>query len=913
MKTKPKLMNVLVPPISLMMMQHHHQSNNDQRQHAYQENNITNGNSNSNSVDGSSSSGGDGDGGEISIATREALYASLAKNRPLAGLMAPTGNSNQQPLLPPSGYKLQHVTYHPCKSLAIYLFGLAEDNTESSGVGIGGIGIGGPSSSSSSSSPYYDPNNNCNKWIIVQDTKTRHIVFSITLEDLAIQAATASNTNINSNTNSKSSNNNSNNYNAIHSVSQFTFLDQSTLYWDGYASASTATTERNNKQDNNNNKDGRADNNNNNENRQKRSWSYLMIHCPNRIVIVDLRQQRQKEVVVVVADITSKSLQTQDERGRKGGGWKTIANSVVSSSPSNSILSHSNAVIAISQTQLLFAVLDGSFIIYDWNLGKVIQKTMKWTGSSFQNCNFTENTKTTDCIIQILSVNPYSYDPAEAMAGDNDNNNDRRRRRMIICVTKKAIAYLCDISDFTATTSNNNNNNGNGNEQLLLLLPIARMEGGSVPPTIEETYIASMEHIIVRYDALRDLFFWMVPSKNHKSKLFVWELSSIITDIDIAENNNNSNSTNTNTNTKSNKQQKRQSQTSQQQLVHTHDPILITQFSYEDKSHMVYPGWVHESFPSDCVTCLAVTKDGELQLSVAPLYNSGSTRKNPFLAATVWSVKLSQVMIRDLQIGQGQGGRPSDYDTTHFKVQSVKYASSLQDPSIIFVGTTIGILTIKLLDGLTGVPSPGTRFVHFNANLGTMGKSILSVHGSQISYSPLESPSPSSLDNTDDNNNDSNTNWGLDRVNPIGKMEYYYSAVGGGGGGGGGIKSTIFDLSDSFSFVVSTFKSMSMSTSSNMRPSPLSHPSAPLLSLPSSAACVSISLPSSFIISLEIIPTAAVVENVSPPIETDGAVALSPSLPVMKGSIGAGGGDGGRGGGGRFGRGNLVPVEAGTI
>ena len=122
-------------------------NNTDMRRHAYQENNIINGNSNSNSVDGSSSGDGDGDGdgGEISIATREALYASLAKNRPLAGLMAPTGNSNQQPLLPPSGYKLQHVTYHPCKSLAIYLFGLAEDNTESSGVGIGGIGIVGSS------------------------------------------------------------------------------------------------------------------------------------------------------------------------------------------------------------------------------------------------------------------------------------------------------------------------------------------------------------------------------------------------------------------------------------------------------------------------------------------------------------------------------------------------------------------------------------------------------------------------------------------------------------------------------------------------------------------------------------------------------------------------------------------------
>ena len=204
---------------------------------------------------------------------------------------------------------------------------------------------------------------------------------------------------------------------------------------------------------------------------------------------------------------------------------------------------------------------------------------------------------------------------------------------------------------------------------------------------------------------------------------------------------------------------------------------------------MIFPGWVHESFPSDSMACLAVTKEGELQVLVAPLYNAGSwTIKNPFPATTVWSVKLSQVMIRDLQLQQDNGQQ------SHFKVQSVRCSSSIQDTSTLFIGTTIGILTIKLLDGLTGIPSPGTRFVHFNANLGTMGKSILSVQGgSQISYSPLELPPLlSSNNNTDDDDDNNNTNnndsssFRLSQINPIGKMEYFYGATTGANTGGGG-------------------------------------------------------------------------------------------------------------------------------
>jgi hypothetical protein len=710
MKTKPKLIRVLVPPVSLMMMQHN----------------------NNNNQDDDNNDGGDGE--IISIATREALYASLAKNRPLSGLIPPVSDQNNLP----SGYKLHHITLHPCKSLVTYLFTLVDETTLYEGMtsGVGGIGgIGGIGGGSSSAQ--YDPKSNNNKWIIVQDTKTRHIVFSMTLEDLAIEANTAATATATADTTST--------YNTINSVSQITFHDQSTLYWNGFTTGGIQEEEE--------------------EEEKKKSWSYLMIHCPNRIVILDLSKRG-----TVVADITHKSFIAEKK-----------ATSAAAGSQQPSYVISSNTAIAISCTQLLVTLIDGSFNIYDWKLCKVI-KSIKWRGSVR---GFTDNIKTTDWIVQIIPVNPYVYDPSEAMADNNDNNIDpqqrrqnpgslqslnpqskSKRRRMVMCVTKKGVAYLCDLS----------NKN---------LLPLARMEGGSIPPSPEESSIASMEHISIRYDPLRDLFFWMLyPSnKNNKSKLFVWKLSTIINDYVFAETQNNGSSGNNNA--AKSKHQRKQSQT---QILLQPDPVLITQFSYEGISHMIFPGWVHESFPSDSIACLAVTKEGELQVSVAPLYNSGSTNKNPFPAATVWSVKLSQVMIRDLRL-QDQQVQP------HFKVQSVRCSSSIQDTSTLFIGTTIGILTIKLLDGLTGVPSPGTRFVYFSANLGTMGKSVLSVQGgSQISYSPLEPP-PSSDDNDEDDNNNDSGSFRLAQINPIGKMEYYYGATAGasiggsgtsGGGGGGG-------------------------------------------------------------------------------------------------------------------------------
>ena len=715
MKTKPKLIRVLAPPVSLMMLQH------QQQEHAAA----------SDAFEKSTSSSGTNEG-LAATTSRDALYESLVRSRPLAPFAfeaktSPIGigsnyNSNN------AGYKVQHTTLHSCKSWATYAF-----------YSVGDYGGGEFSGNSNNNSD--NNNSERNSWVIVQDTKTRRIIFSMSLAELSAEALAFHTSNTNKDKNSET-NLAISPPQYLGAVTHLTFLDQSTLYWNGFAG--------------NDNDDDDDEKERDNSIKTKSScWSYLMIHCPNRVLIVDLQtrgagfynasSETNTNAAAVIADVIPNS-------------FSTAANIFGRSFSSNT-------VVPVSRNRLLVALVDGSLRIYDWDLQTVV-RSVKWstTTSSGKSPHivpvkgFTDNPKTSDAIVRIIPVNPYSYDPNEAMnSNSNSNSNNTKhptKRQMVICLTKKEVAYLVDVSNIETKP------------------PLARMEGGSVLPPANEGFLAStsasMEHLNFRYDAFRDLFFWVNPSKNNKSKLFVWNLSIVVGNAKL-----------------------------QQKMLQL-DPVLVTQLSYEGVSHTIFPGWLHKSFPSDSVACLLVTKDGELQVSLAPLYNTNSSLKNPFLATVVWSVKLPRVMVRDLRledrdahggeadnntfgIGIGTGISASQHQP-RFKVQSVA-CEALQDPSTIFVGTTIGIQVIKLLDGLNGVASPGTRFVYFNANAGNMGKSVLSAQGGQISYSPLDPP-PLLVDGDEEEGDGSSTAGGLlgvDRVNPIGKMEYYIAGYSIGG------------------------------------------------------------------------------------------------------------------------------------
>lgn len=665
MKTKPKLIRVLVPPVSLMMMQHQHQERREEERQTSAHRR--------NSLDGALSETNKGShNGTHAAASRDALFDALVQSRPLA----PLGFSpNTSP--PGGGYKVTHMVLHPCKPLATYVLSWGTDDGSEGGGG------------------YNSGDLPDQTWVIVQDTKSRSIVFSMTLGELAIEAASVAASDKSKSTVTIT---------PLGSVEQLAFHDQSTLYWNGFTG---------------NDKDESKHN----------SWSYLLVHCVNRVMVVDLQTKggfsyySPETTASVVADIDPTNF------FRLSSGKDKIALLPAISS---------NSVVAISRTKFLLAFADGSLKVWDWKEEAVIQSA-KWSSKSGMSVKgFTDNPKTTDHVVTILPTNPYTYNPKEAMVG-NSKKNKKRRRQLVLCITKKSMAYLCDLNEIDTKP------------------PVAKLE-------VDFTASTGAEQSCARYDAFRDLFFWSSPSKNHKSKLFVWDLSIVMNYVKDADGS-----------LSSGKQKTKSSLTTLQP-----EPVLITQLPYEGGSHSLYPGWVHKSFPADSVACLVATRDGDLQVSVSPLYNTGSTLKAPFPSTVIWSVKLSGVMIRDLRLkdrrafGDGEGSSSSSIQP-RFKVQSVD-CTPLQDPSVVFVGSSIGIQMIHLLDGLTGVSFPGTRYVHFDANTGNMGKSVLSVQNSQISYSPLDSPPL-------DSESSSSGLKGLDKSNPIGKMEYHIAGFSIGGGG----------------------------------------------------------------------------------------------------------------------------------
>ena len=90
MKTKPKLIRVLVPPVSLMMMNHR------------------------SGTPASTRTSGEEDTDEdiIHLDVREALYASLVRNRPLAGLIPPTFAATPAPATATTATTLYYTTLH---------------------------------------------------------------------------------------------------------------------------------------------------------------------------------------------------------------------------------------------------------------------------------------------------------------------------------------------------------------------------------------------------------------------------------------------------------------------------------------------------------------------------------------------------------------------------------------------------------------------------------------------------------------------------------------------------------------------------------------------------------------------------------------------------------------------------------
>ena len=322
--------------------------------------------------------------------------------------------------------------------------------------------------------------------------------------------------------------------------------------------------------------------------------------------------------------------------------------------------------LPVSPDSILIGTSDGSLKLYNWKANAVVQSARP---SSMK-----------DPIVQIISANKYAT--PEHYAG-----NIRRR---VVCLTKKGTGLLIELLALEGIVHD-------------IALVVAKFEGGSVPSSMsrQDDEHSSMEHTFVQYCAYRDLLLWNNPAKNAKGKLLIWALNDI--PAGDAKNRN-------------------------AEPV-KYEPTLAMQFPYET-THTVFPGWFNESIPMESMSCAAVTKDGDFQVLVAPLYNSGSTTKNPFAAYPILRANLHLLLLRDLDL-------PEEREI-YMKVHSV-FSPPLRDTSIFYFGTNLGILMVKMVEGNL-VQGLGSRHVHLSANFGGLGKAVLMVKGPEILYGNLEPP-----------------------------------------------------------------------------------------------------------------------------------------------------------------------------
>mmetsp|Transcript_14043 Transcript_14043/g.33968 ORF Transcript_14043/g.33968 Transcript_14043/m.33968 type:complete len:1243 (-) Transcript_14043:96-3824(-) len=487
-----------------------------------------------------------------------------------------------------STHKQQITTMHPSQPLLAYLLVPAEERDKKI----------------------------LSKSIVVQNSKTRAVVASVTLSELV-----SSLYNIDT-MSDKATEKQHRVLRDLGHVQRLEFFDPSTLYWSGHG-----TVKRHQE--------------------LEQRWSYLFVQFQSSIVILNLRRHSvsitnnvkvEQEFRPIVAHVTQKLL---------GG-------------------EISSNVVPLSRQTFMVATGDGYIKTYNWKTSTVVDAIKVVANKN-------------DSVVHLCSTNKYNSTEQYYAAS----------ARRIVCLCKKGAGFMMElqISDGAVTSVSQ---------------PLYKFEGGTVPTAIsirDDTH-SSMEHVLLHYCGYRDLLLWTLQAKS-KGKLLVWDMSNLPY-VD------------------------RRGKKPEPIKV---DPTLVTQFPYENISHTLFHGWFNEALSTDCIASAAITKEGNFQILLSPIHGGATSVKSPFLATTVFSVDVGQILQRDLQL--------PDNKEVQLKVHSI-YCPSLRDCSLFCIGTNVGSLMIKMMDGNL-IPFPGGRHAHLSANYGSLGKAVLTIRRGEIVYGSLES------------------------------------------------------------------------------------------------------------------------------------------------------------------------------
>jgi len=411
-------------------------------------------------------------------------------------------------------------------------------------------------------------------------------------------------------------------------------------------------------------------------------FSYLILQFASRLVILNLMQgstlsaHRNK---AIVAQITKSSLQG------------TIPSSMM---------------VPLSPSLLLVGCAEGSLKVYDWKSEQVLS-----TGHPPSSKN--------DPILQLLSANQY-----------NSRHLSHKQVLRAISVSKKSTAYLWEIVL--------SKNGGNDMLDVSIGAPIYRMDGmltmpkdlssllspgirspPSGAPTMamgtgsgssSNTASLSMysandflwwDHVLLDFDAHRNLFFWFVPTgfkNSSRPSLLVWDLSLPA----------------------SSKKKK--------SVVSKQDPYIVV-FPSIDAPVTLVAGWTHPAFPNQCLLCALVNQMGDLFLQVVNLEDCKTGKS---CKAYTWSsASLTNLIQKELDTMTSPLVRAYSI-FTHRRLNT----------SALCVGTNLGIIQVDVSHERGGAISVGAcPCAHYLSPsiYGTdWGKAVITVNESRVLWEPLD-------------------------------------------------------------------------------------------------------------------------------------------------------------------------------
>lgn len=282
-----------------------------------------------------------------------------------------------------------------------------------------------------------------------------------------------------------------------------------------------------------------------------------------------------------------------------------------------------------------------------------------------------------DWMVQLIPANPLDQSLAS---------------KRMLTVTKKGAAYLIDIEV-------------GENGAVEIKPPLARFVGGW-----PENTDPILEFSLIKYDAARDWIVWFQPH-SPSSVLYVWNLHALRKDFVLAD-----------------------------PKLGGVKPDPTLHIPIQGNGHLIDPiqqagaAWGDSSTTLLFVNVSPTTGTLLLQAVMMPFTVQAQHTSQAVQSVTILEAHLPDLLARDAGIMDLETQEIIDQLNGTLRIHSVRTQSLGPSSNELLIGTNLGILLMQF----PVPPLNGARHIHFGAGLGSLGKSILTVQGSDVMYASLD-------------------------------------------------------------------------------------------------------------------------------------------------------------------------------